>query len=128
MLVEPITDPADLQATLGWYAGWLKVAPPADWLGVVWWVRGLAACTCLVTDGPRVYLEDLISNPESDARERSEAIDALEAHVVAIAARLGKRYVVSSSSNVSVLARAKRLGWAVTDAKKLLIRKVPCDG
>lgn len=102
-----------------------KMRPiPAGWLpstGLI--VDGVAAVWLYRSDSAIIFVEGLISNPDASMITRARATEALLERAGELAAEMGARYVVGTSSHRSILEGATARGWNVVEPSVHLLIK-----
>lgn len=98
---------------------------PEGWLSTVGFiVPGICCAWIYFTDSDICMIETLVSNPDSQASERSEAIHAVVGKLCKTAVEVGAKIIVASSRVDSVLEHAKSFGFTKIERPVYQIVKV----
>jgi hypothetical protein len=111
MIVREIVSRNELFETMSWYEAHGQATPNSDWFGKGYWIPGVAAAFVYETDGPRVYIEDVVTNLDASPKMRHEALEKLLSFVVAQSARRGYKYIVGWSRESDIAKRAADDGF-----------------
>ncbi len=73
--------------------------------------RPVAAAFLRKCEGPFAIMDSLITDPDAPGQVRNDAIDSMVQALVALGEDLCLKAIICSTSNESVIARAKRHGF-----------------
>ena len=107
-----------------WATGWDGIAIQPELLprsGFV--VEDLSALFLYRTDSPVAYLDGIITNPSSDAVDRSAAIDLVVGAAFDAARADGYRVLIAVTPRAAIIERARRLGFTVAAEPRSTIRR-----
>lgn len=115
----------DYPMIASWYEANKLPAPPKDWFepgyGII--VSNVAAIFLYCTKN-RAYIEDMISNPESDKEERNVVLSTISNMLEEEAIKRGIKYIIFCSSHPAVIDRAIKHNYKVVRGKFYLIMKM----
>lgn len=87
-------------------------------------VRGIAAGFIYFTDSPLAIIDDYISNPTSDLKTRSDALNMITEHLLEIAKRRGCAVVKCDSKIEVIKKRAEALGFTPVGSFDSFVMKI----
>ena len=98
-----------------WCDGWKMAHFPTGWLPTInLIVPGLAFASLYVSDSDLCWMENVISNPESDDEQREDAILSIANSLAEIArSECGSKWMFGSTHNDKLLEKAKACGFMV---------------
>lgn len=120
-MIRPII-PRDYDMISQWYQDrnmeYPKTMPKDGFI-----IEGVAAGFLVNTDSGFAILEPFISNRNSSPEARSEALGVILRELVDYAAKAGYKAVYGFSTSLSMLKRAKHLGFNECDTKLTAVMK-----
>lgn len=119
----------DYKIVASWWEGYGQAPVPIHllpWIGYI--VDDVAAGFLYQTDSGIALLENFISNKDSRADARSDALDQITSALVKKAEELGYLHIIAFSSLPAIEERARKHGFSVGHKNyKIMAKEIPWD-
>ena len=120
----PFDKARHMREVLHWSHSWGVPVDPAFLPPTGFIVPGVAAMFIFLTNAPVAFVDHVISNPESDPKERDRALDLIGICIMAFARDQGVKGLVGYTKLPKMAERCERHGWKLHGAQTIMTRKL----